>query len=293
MDTSFVTKVSCPICGEKENKPYRFEKRLISKKEIDLGHNKCKNCGLQYVSPRPDNNALSLLYDNEYHTSTVSGVYNVDSQVSRNEYVTFTKYLSKYVSKNSHVLDVGCGVGNLLLEVKKQSDLKCTGIEISEDAANIAMKNGLDVFVGSLHDAKLDSERYDAVTLLYVLEHVENPLEILLEIKRVLKDGGYLLLAVPNYRYLHLAHESFISQFIKAETGSLHPEEHLQNFTPKTLKKLVEKAGFDLVKHNCAKPLVIGSPYTRIIKNSAYYFVKILSLLGYNIGGIHFILRKK
>lgn len=284
-------KVVCPLCGEASNKPYRYETRRIAKVEIELGHNICKSCELQYVSPRPDNTALSLLYDKEYHTATVSGVYNVDSKVSRQEYVSFAKYLSEYLPNNASILDVGCGVGNLLHEIKQRADFKCLGVELSADAAKIAKQSGLDVINGSLNSANFSAGRFDAVTLLYVLEHVEDPVGILSEIKRVLKDGGYLFVAVPNYRYLHIVYESFLSRLF-TDIRTLHPEEHLQNFTPGTLLKAVKKVGFTLVEQNCAKPLVIGSPLVRILKNISYYFVKVLSVCGYNIGGIHFVLKK-
>lgn len=291
MVKKFVDEVGCPLCKNRGNIPYRYEKRTVCNTDVELGHNLCRNCGLQYVSPRLNNKALSLLYDKEYHTATVSGLYNVNKDVSKQEYVTFTKYIKKFLGNSGCILDVGCGVGNLLQELKMSTDIKCAGVEVSKQAATIAKENNLEVFNGPLQGADFVSEKFEAVALLYVLEHVNEPLDILKEIHRVLKPGGYLFLAVPNYRYLHLAYESIFSKLI---TGSLtlHPEEHLQNFTPVTLKKIVEKAGFKLVLHQCARPLVIGSSYVKFVKNSMYYLVKVLSLMGYNIGGIHFILKK-
>lgn len=285
-------EVDCPFCNSK-NIPYRYEKRIVSKQTVLLGLNKCTNCNLQYISPRLDQTSLSNLYDSEYHSKTVSGAYNVNESVSVHEYSMFKSYLLKLLPAGGGVLDVGCGVGNMLQQLREHSQYSSKGIEISKEAAAKASQNGHNVFQGNLIQANFEDESFDAIYLLYVLEHVDNPAEILKEIYRILKKNGILLLAVPNYRYLRIAFDNFISRTFFKKSSTLHPEEHLQNFTPTTLKMFIKKAGFDIVKENCAKPLNIGNPAVRFFKQAMYYGVKFMSVLGYNIGGIHLIARKK
>lgn len=284
-------EVACPLCNEDSNYPYRFEQRFVNKESVSLGLNNCKKCNLQYISPRLNQEAISTLYNEDYLTKTVSGANHVDQTVSIKEYQKFKSYLLKTLPEGGHILDVGCGVGNMLKQIKDSQQFKGSGIEISHDAAERARKDGFDVFEGNLLEAKLKEESFDGVILLYVLEHVNNPLEVLNEINRILKKKGFLFLAVPNYRYLKIAFDNVFSRlFLK--NSSIHPEEHLQNFTPVTIRKILQKAGFEIIEENCAKPLAIGNFAARMFKNAMYLFVKTLSVLGYNIGGIHIIARK-
>lgn len=292
MDTITVKK-NCPLCSETANNPYRFETRDVGGQQVKLGLNKCMICGLQFISPRLSPDALSRLYDTEYHSKTVSGAYNVDETVSLYEYQIFKSYLLKFLPQEGRILDVGCGVGNMLMQLKNDTRYTTSGVEISKDAAERAQQNGLNVLNGNLFDANFEDESFDAVFLLYVLEHVDNPLEVLKEIKRILKKNGLLFLAVPNYRYLRIAFDNIAAKLIIHKSATLHPEEHLQNFTPVTLKKMLNKAGFQIRKQNCARPLHIGSPAISFLKKTMYIIVKGLSLLGYNIGGIHVIARKQ
>jgi len=284
-------EVNCPLCDEGTNSPYRFEQRVVNEQIVSLGLNQCKKCELQYISPRLNLDAISNLYNKEYHSKTVSGAYNVDQTVSIKEYQKFKSYLLKMLHEAEHILDVGCGVGNMLKQIKDCKQFEGSGVEISHDAVERARKDGFDVFEGNLLEAKLKEESFDGVILLYVLEHVSNPLEVLNEINRILKKKGFLFLAVPNYRYLKIAFDNVFSRLL-LKNSSIHPEEHLQNFTPVTIRKILQKAGFEIIEENCAKPLAIGNFAARIFKNTMYLFVKTLSVLGYNIGGIHIIARK-
>lgn len=284
-------EVACPLCGENSNSPYRFEQRFVNGKSVSLGLNNCKKCKLQYISPRLNQEAISILYNKEYLSQTLSGANHVDQTVSIKEYQKFKSYLLKMLPEGGCILDVGCGVGNMLKQLRDTQQFKGSGIEISHDAVERARRDGFNVFEGNLLEARLKEESFDAVILLYVLEHVSNPLEVLNEINRILKKRGFLFLAVSNYRYLKIAFDNVFSRlFLK--NSSIHPEEHLQNFTPVTIRKILQKAGFEIIEENCAKPLAIGNFAARIFKNTMYLFVKTLSVLGYNIGGIHIIARK-
>ena len=282
---------ACPLCGKKSNIFYNTEIIKIIKDEVKLGLNKCDECGMQFISPRLNKEGLKLLYSS-YKTSTVSGKYNTESDVSKLEYIAFAKYIRQTLPNGGRILDVGCGIGNLISEFKGEKKYDIFGIEFSEVPAKQAIERGFNVKCGDLISERYPSKSFDAIVLLYVLEHVPNPREILREINRLLKDDGRFFMAVPNYRYLKIAFDNKISRMIVRDKISLHAGEHLQNYTPVTLRKMLELENYRVVSQKLATPLNTGSFLVKITKWSLYILVKLIFLFGYNIGGIHIIAKK-
>jgi len=81
-----------------------------------------------------------------------------------------------------------------------------------------------------IHEIPVDDHHFDAVICNAVLEHVANPIEVIQEIHRVLKPGGYLYLGVPFLQPEHLDPTDF------------------QRYTKDGLRKLVTDRGFEVVK---------------------------------------------
>lgn len=291
-EANLVKDVLCPCCNQK-NEPYSFECITLFNAQVKLGLNKCNNCGLHYISPRLNESGLSILYNKGYLDKTVSGKYNTAPLVSQKEYLKFAGYAAKYLNDNSKILDVGCGVGNLLEMLNKSAKkYVLEGVEISKTAGTAAQEKGYTVHIGTLQEAPYLEESFDCIIMLYVMEHVDDPRSILIKINSLLKPGGFLMLAVPNYRYLQIAFDNLFSRFVFRKRLTLHPEEHLQNFTPRTLEKMVGKERLEIIERNIAQPLAIGSSLVRLAKSIAFGICYIFYKLGYNIGGIHLIARK-
>lgn len=283
---------SCPLCGKENLKPYNTEKIKVSEEEVVLGLNKCSSCNMQYISPRLNNEGLKLLYES-YDSATVSGKYNTEEGVSILEYRAFNSYIRERMPQGGKILDVGCGIGNLIAELNDSKEYAISGVEFSKVAAEKALKRGFNVSVGSLQKEKYPDGSFDAVALLYVLEHVSNPREVLNEINRILRDDGLFFMAVPNYRYLKVAFDNWFSRILLGRRASLHSEEHLQNFTPRTLRKMLELENFEVLTEKMATPLNTGSFLVKGFKWGMFLVLKILFILGYNAGGIHIIAKKR
>lgn len=256
-----------------------------------LGLNRCAQCGMHYISPRLNDVGLHELYNIQYQESTVSGLYSND-KTQRNEYEVFTKYVKTYLPKGGRILDVGCGGGHLLKELSSAGDYQCVGQEYSSLVAESARKQGFDVHAKPLDAIGFEENSFDAITILYVLEHVAHPEQVLQSCYKLLKPGGYLMIAVPNYRYMSLVYEKIPFRWIFRQEHPLHPEEHLQNFTPDTLETMVSKHGFSCVRWGAAKPFYVGSALVCLVKLLAYVPVWVLTKLGYQMSGIHLICKK-
>jgi len=285
--TTFIESTPCTLCGETKNTPYRYEQFSLPNGVADLGHNRCVSCEMRYVSPRLNDEGRTYLYDECYDTATVSGRYNVDDSVSGHEYDSFEKYVRKSHPRGGKFLDVGCGVGMLLARFTNDKAFKFEGVEYSHHAADEARTRADVVHVGNIEELGLESNSYDGLTSMYVLEHVAEPLQVLEEIYRLCKPGGTVFLAVPNYRYLRIRSDNPVVRFATRGSATLHAAEHLHNFTPETFETAVARAGFSNIDIEFTEPLIVGSTATRALKQIARLPAAMLASAGYGLGGIH------
>jgi len=139
------------------------------------------------------------------------------------------------------ILDIGCGRAWMLAKLK-QLGWECYGTEWSETLVNLHRQNGLQVFREiDLRDCHFADQYFDVVTLWHVFEHIYNPSEILAEIRRVIKPGGLIVLATPDFGGLsaRLARQSWFA---------LDVPRHLYHYSHKTLPDMLEAAGFKVFR---------------------------------------------
>lgn len=140
------------------------------------------------------------------------------------------------VGKKGRLLDVGCGNGRFLAQMRELG-WEVMGVEPDPEAVRIAREQfGLEIFQGTLEEARFPDDNFDAITLNHVIEHVTDPISLLTECRRILKPVGKLVVVTPNIRSLGAR------LFGKAW---LHwdPPRHLFLFSPKSLRICAEQAG--------------------------------------------------
>ncbi len=153
---------------------------------------RCRECGTVQQPSLPRGAALHELYrdmrDDDY----------LAEEAGRRE--TARRLLDLLCGQvaSGRLLDVGCGHG-LLLDEARRRDYDVEGLELSRDAARHAHERlDLNVREHPLEDAALDDERYDAIVLTDVLEHLEDPVGALARCTRLLAPGGALLVVTPD-----------------------------------------------------------------------------------------------
>jgi SAM-dependent methyltransferase len=153
-----------------------------------------------------------------------------------------TDFPSKYLpfGNRGRLLDLGCGSGDMLGAVRSLG-WEAEGVDIDPAAVAAARRNGFNVRCGSLPEQRFPNAGFDAVVMSHVIEHVHHPLELLAEVRRILKRGCRLVIATPNAR--SLGH-----RMLRARWPFLDPPRHLQVFTPRALEALVLAAGFTDVR---------------------------------------------
>lgn len=138
---------------------------------------------------------------------------------------------------NRVFVDVGCGTGRLIAEVKSWGRWRAIiGIDGSTAALGFCQKRGRASFVQTDFEAGLpvDSEAVDLVTSLDVVEHIENDEELLAEFYRVLRPNGLVIITVPAYKKLWTYWDDVLG--------------HKRRYEKKVLERKLRKAGFRIEK---------------------------------------------
>lgn len=214
-------EINCPLCGSEEKNP------VLQSRE---GHflSRCAQCEFQFYSPRPAPDRIEAYYHEEefYEKVNITAVEIV------------MDILGHHQLSSGKLLDVGCGVGALVAVARKKG-WDAVGMDPSEKAKELSKKVlDMEIINSYLADSCFDPESFDVVVLLAVLEHAFDPLSIMEQVGKILKPGGRVIFSTPNLDNLpyHLmGNKEEYSWFVK---------EHINHFTIKTHRTLLEKAGF-------------------------------------------------
>jgi SAM-dependent methyltransferase len=156
--------------------------------------------------------------------------------------------LEHTLGRQGALLEVGCATGHFL-QVGQQRGWRVAGTEVAPDLAQYARETfGLDVRItGCIEDACLNAHEFDVIYISHVLEHLHDPRDTLERLRLVLKDKGLLVVQVPNEfdDLLYLLFRPWIKG--RFERDGL-PTDHLYFYTPHTIHRLVEEAGFRVLR---------------------------------------------
>ncbi len=139
---------------------------------------------------------------------------------------------------SKRLLDLGCGSGAKLFEFTERG-YEVWGVDVGIDSIRLCkelLPQG-HFFQGELQETGLPNAHFDYIRIDNALEHVPNPREVIRECRRLLCEGGHLMIYVPHGRSLSM-------RFMKGNSISAWIPFHLQLFTRKSLKRLLEEAGF-------------------------------------------------
>jgi SAM-dependent methyltransferase len=255
-----VKKIPCEVCGSNQYR-YLFEgwDRIFG----TPGRFKivqCKECGLIFINPQPEPETLKKYYPKVYYTPNPSHYreyswlrrkvletywgYRPHSDSTPNMHLFKKMVMLPFRIKYRHcipfveggrLLDIGCGNGTELYRLKLMG-WEVYGVEIDIEASERAKSKGLSVYTGNLFEANYPDHFFHVVRMSFVLEHLPNPRETLLEISRILMPKGRIYISVQNARSLNY-------WLFRKWWFSLDVPRHLFSFTPKTIRKLLSSLG--------------------------------------------------
>lgn len=179
----------CPICRTDAKQEKLCEATLGGDAVFDLVE--CSVCGVRYLSPPPTPEQLERFYRPQY--------YGTDWYKQQGWGTAFAKTALRRHAPG-RFLDVGCGLGYFMDGIRRHSPgWEFHGVELTRHAVEYARRElELDVRQGLLEDARFPDSYFDYIQIRNVLEHVADPMALLRECRRVLKETGTLHLFVPN-----------------------------------------------------------------------------------------------
>lgn len=226
----------CPLCGASAPEPEPALRRNDPQGRT-WAIARCSGCQLEYLEPRPRDEALASLYDSSYgvfHESRFAAL------ASRFLVPLRARAIARRLRPGASLLEVGCGTGRHLEAVGRRG-LRVQGLEPSPHAAGVARQRGLDVAVGTLGDASYPERSFDAVLLQHVLEHLPEPVEMLRRVRSWLRPGGLLFASLPDRGSLE-------ARLLGRHWKGYDVPFHLYFPTAAETERLLNRAGFELVR---------------------------------------------
>ncbi|HOW53938.1 MAG TPA: class I SAM-dependent methyltransferase [Syntrophorhabdaceae bacterium] len=230
----------CPICSSDEHALITDQVRFGNKADVL----KCRQCALIYL----DQGSFTLpadFYEGDYHQTYITHVepsaFDPGSYYQKMLQVTrpWSDKINKVLTGKETVLDFGCSTGHLLTQIQGNAK-KVMGHELNKKEVEFCRdKLGLDVSNIPLEE-RFSEGTFDLITMVFVLEHIARPVELLADLKKFLKPGGSFIILVPN------AQDALLSFYNIPEFANFYfCVEHLFYYTPKTIRRLFTLAGLD------------------------------------------------
>lgn len=236
--------IECPIC--KSNKTYTF----LNKKDIPVYQNFIFREMDKAINSIRGNLSLAICKECEF-------IFNYDFEVDKVQYneiydntqtcsPKFQKYIDGIINKlidryelqNKTIVEVGCGKGLFLKQITEISNGKGYGFDPSYEDEKIQLDGKL-VFENKYYDKNCSEMQADLVILRHVIEHIQNPIEIIQSINEALVNSPDALLYIETPCVEWILKNNIIYDFFY---------EHCSYFTKKSLKNLLEIADFEILE---------------------------------------------
>ncbi len=259
--------LSCKICENSE------DNRIHTVKEMNYGtrdafdYLECKGCGCLQILAIPDN--ISKYYPSDYYSFSAPHQFRsqkekfISSQIARYElngiYPIGRWYFKKYpaetyphiyripawlrgnrlrLNRKSRILDVGCGAGSLLYEMKELFNFDTlVGIDpfIESDRH---YENGVKVIKTSLDDL---NNQFDVIMLHHSFEHMPDPLNVFMKLRELISPKGHILIRIPTC-------SSYAWRNYGVNWAQLDAPRHFFIHSVQSLRILAEQSGFKINK---------------------------------------------
>jgi len=233
------SKVPCPAC--------RSGNYHILFKKDGFGFVNCAECDTVFINPRPTFKMLSEFYRSSMSLKHWNDKIFPASERSRRDHIFIPRVnrvvelCRKYGVAVNVLLDVGAGFGTFCEQIGKLDFFKqIIAVEPCHDLAESCRSKGIRVIEKPIEEVNFDERRIGAVTCFELIEHLYCPGDFLRICSRGMHKGGLLILTTPNIKGFDLSLLGRLSDNICGPN-------HLNYFTPDSIKHLLGKCGFKAI----------------------------------------------
>lgn len=225
----FKNKTNCKLCGSaKVNFFFSDDDRILE----------CNKCRIVFLSPDILLNNLEKYYSERF----IAGKYTSleRSAFLENNSKELLNFIDRYTrpQRNISLLDIGANIGFFVKEAVKRG-YDAVGVEPSKNMATYAKSLGIPIIETTI-DKFNPQKSFDIITIFHVLEHLDNPTEVLNKLKSIHSENGFLVLEVPNIESYIAKKDELSWRFIALE--------HIFYFSPKTISAILQKLGYKIVR---------------------------------------------
>lgn len=240
----------------------------------------CDQCGMMFHARILTQDWLKVLYSEWIDSTQIEkfeAAYGIDT-TSHAYLLNKGKQLLKHAlrlnhlleknfphAKNFNILDYGCGDGRFLAAAN-MFGFNAYGIDFSTTRIARSAQSGIAIFNSLQAFEEQQIENLHAITLFETLEHVDEPLALLNKLASYLQPKGVLIVEVPDCSEIRGRPETADA------FHEVHPLEHINNFTPKTLRTFCERAGFSPISR---LPAHITTATLDLLKTEASRFIQL------------------
>jgi len=285
--------MDCICCGSFERKSFASSEKGEGVFEII----QCKRCGLLYKNQLLKEMDLKQIYKNyeiPYHWEFGSSFFNRE----------VTSLASSVTPSGGRVLEVGCAYGKILGALQRMGFV-VKGVEASSLACDYIKKEyDFPIYEGLIEEyleMVFDSQKFDTIIALNVIEHLQNPYTTMIQLDKILIPGGHVLIVVPDIAlallYGWIRKKLYQTDPYGIDSGTdkgpvaFNSPGHLYFFSRKTLRLLIERVGWRVVKHRHA-PYVLSGPVFQnkkdLIKPVLYYLIRFFERIGIEPEGLSY-----
>jgi len=230
----------CALCGAATQEPEAYGYDF----EYDTASNpfrfvRCASCGHVYLSPRPSPADLGVIYPAHYYT--LAGTGSLVAKLRRIwEGKKVNVYRDALGAGPKRILDVGCGDGRFLqvLHDFGSREWELVGVDFDPLAVERCRARGFTAHQKRVEDMVAEDGTFDAVVMLQLIEHVEDPVAIARRVFALLRKGGIFVVETPNLAGWDYA------LFRKRWWGHYHFPRHWNLFSRESLERMLRDAGF-------------------------------------------------
>ncbi|MDR2286733.1 MAG: class I SAM-dependent methyltransferase [Prevotellaceae bacterium] len=229
-------EIRCPVCGKVIDEPsFSCKDYSVSGEMFDIYT--CLDCLFATTEPQPSPSEIGKYYqttDYVSHSETTKGIVNKLYHLVRKKNTNDKlKLVNRVLSRRADLLDVGCGTGYFLSACKKDG-WHIEGVEVNEGARSTAESRTGQSIYSSTDALATSGKKFDVITLWHVFEHLHDIHASFVQLKRLLKPDGLLILALPNFASADAA-------YYREYWAAYDVPRHLSHFSPVSIGLLTEK----------------------------------------------------